>query len=150
MKCGEIAFKMMKLTLWDKLLITFILAASALGFTFNTNLNASMESQKYLMVQVSGEIIMEYSFHKDTEEVLHISYQENEEQKAELEIGEGKVRMLPMSRDVCPRGICSETGWISRGHQSIVCLPNKIVITMRASTAEKEHYENKKIDGITY
>jgi len=92
----------------------------------------------------------EYSFHKDTEKVLHIPYNENEEQKAELEISEGKVRMLPMSRDVCPRGICSEKGWISRGHQSIVCLPNKIVITMRTSTAEKEHYENKKIDGITY
>ncbi len=150
MKCGEIAFKIMKLTLWDKLLITVILAASALGFTFNNNLNASMEGQKYLMVQVGGEIIMEYSFHKDTEKVLHIPYNENEEQKAELEISEGKVRMLPMSRDVCPRGICSEKGWISRGHQSIVCLPNKIVITMRTSTAEKEHYENKKIDGITY
>ena len=52
-----------------------------------------------------------------------------------------------MNRDACPLGICSETGWINSAHQSIVCLPNEIIITLRENPTEKELFEN--IDGIT-
>ncbi len=46
--------------------------------------------------------------------------------------------MLPLSRELCPRGICSHTGWISRNYQSIVCVPNRIIVA----------FSDKKLDGV--
>jgi len=47
-----------------------------------------------------------------------------------IEAKNGRVRMLEMSKELCPNGICSDTGWIDKTYQSIVCLPNKIIITI--------------------
>ncbi len=47
-----------------------------------------------------------------------------------IEIENGKVRMLEMDSKICPEGICSDTGWIDKSYQSIVCLPNKIIVTI--------------------
>ncbi len=35
----------------------------------------------------------------------------------------------------CPDQVCVKTGWISRGGQSIVCVPNRIVITVSGGAA---------------
>ncbi|WP_282433973.1 NusG domain II-containing protein [Desulfosporosinus lacus] len=29
---------------------------------------------------------------------------------------------------MCPKSICSDTGWIETAYQSIVCLPNQITV----------------------
>ncbi len=47
---------------------------------------------------------------------------------AEIEINQGKIRVLPMPRELCPRGICSKMGWIKRAGTSIICLPNRLVV----------------------
>lgn len=47
-----------------------------------------------------------------------------------IEIEDGKVRMLEMDNKICPEAICSDTGWIDKLYQSIVCLPNKIIVTI--------------------
>ena len=47
-----------------------------------------------------------------------------------IEAKNGRVRMLEMSKELCPNSICSDTGWIDKTYQSIVCLPNKIIITI--------------------
>lgn len=36
--------------------------------------------------------------------------------------------MLEMDKKICPNAICSYDGWIDKGYQSIVCLPNNIVV----------------------
>lgn len=48
-----------------------------------------------------------------------------------LEVKNGKVRMLEMDQEICPKGICSKTGWIASVTQAIVCLPNKIIVTIQ-------------------
>lgn len=48
-----------------------------------------------------------------------------------IEVKKGKVRMLEMDKEICPKGICSDTGWIDRTTQAIVCLPNKIIVTIQ-------------------
>jgi len=48
------------------------------------------------------------------------------------------VRLLPIKKELCPRGICAHTGWISRNFQSIVCIPNRIVVS----------FSDKKLDGV--
>lgn len=50
--------------------------------------------------------------------------------QALIEHGQGKVRVLPLPPETCPRGICWRTGWISRPGQMIVCLPNRITVTL--------------------
>ena len=47
-----------------------------------------------------------------------------------LEVNEGRVRILPMNVEICPNQICSKTGWIEASTQSIVCLPNRLVVTI--------------------
>lgn len=55
---------------------------------------------------------------------------------ATLEMGDGRIRMLPLPVEVCPNGICWKTGWISRSGQSIVCVPNLLTITLRSGVPE--------------
>lgn len=50
-----------------------------------------------------------------------------------IEIREGKVRMLEMDRLVCPEGICSETGYTDSIYKPIVCLPNRLILTVESS-----------------
>lgn len=56
--------------------------------------------------------------------------------EALIEYGQGKVRVLPLPPEVCPRGICWRTGWISRSGQVIVCLPNRMTVTLEGGTPE--------------
>ncbi len=43
----------------------------------------------------------------------------------EIEVKDGSVRVL---KSDCPRKICSHGGWISQPGQSLVCLPNRVII----------------------
>lgn len=56
-----------------------------------------------------------------------------------IQMQEGRVRMLPMNLDICPGKVCSDTGWIQESYQKIVCLPNKIMVTI-------EYMEENSID----
>jgi hypothetical protein len=62
--------------------------------------------------------------------------------EATIEAAAGRVRILPLPSQVCPLGICWSTGWIGRAGQTIVCLPNRIVIRLRGRAPG--------VDGITY
>jgi len=51
--------------------------------------------------------------------------------------------MLEMSKETCPNSICSDTGWIDKIYQSIVCLPNNIIVTI-------ESVEEETIDAQSF
>lgn len=133
---------MKKITFYDKLFIALILAFSAAGFLFNFSLNAEME-QKYITVHVNNELVMELSFNDNTERRVSFPFGDNKEHTATLEISRGMVRMLPLDEELCPHGICSHTGWISRNYQSIVCVPNRIIVAFSDKKLEG-------VDGVTY
>lgn len=40
----------------------------------------------------------------------------------------------------CPKKICMHTGWISRAHESIVCIPNKIYIEIKERFPKKDYH----------
>jgi len=44
-----------------------------------------------------------------------------------LEVDRGRVRVLQTS---CPRKVCRRQGWISSPNQSIVCAPERILVTI--------------------
>ncbi len=64
--------------------------------------------------------------------------------EAVLEVEDGKIRVLPMPRETCPLQICSSVGWIERPGQAIVCLPNRMIITISG-----ESEDPLDLDGIT-
>lgn len=130
------------LTLYDKAFIAFILLLSLTGFIINFRLDARVE-QKYITIWVDNEFVMELSFTEESEEIVQFRFGPNREHTATLEIREGRVRMLPINEELCPRGICSHTGWISRNYQSIVCIPNRIVVAFSDRKLEE-------VDGVTY
>ncbi len=131
-----------KLTFYDKFFIVLLLLFSLSGFAYNWTLGASQE-QKYITVQVDQEFVMELSFNDETEKTVTFPFGENKEHVAVLEISQGRVRLLPIKKELCPRGICAHTGWISRNFQSIVCIPNRIVVSFSDKKMEG-------IDGVTY
>lgn len=47
-----------------------------------------------------------------------------------IEIRDGRVRMIEAS---CPNHLCIRQGWIRFEGQSIVCLPNKVTVTVRGT-----------------
>ncbi len=132
----------MKITFYDKLFVAIILALSAAGFIFNLSLGAELQ-QKYITVHVDNKLVMEFSINDGTEQLVSFPFGDNGEHIATMEISGGKVRMLPLEEGLCPRGICSHIGWISRSYQSIVCVPNRIVIAFSDKKAPG-------VDGVTY
>ncbi len=131
-----------KTTLYDKLLIVSLLALSLAIFLFNIRLEAGGE-QKYISILVNNSLVKEISFNMQTEEIVTFPFGEHNEHVASLQISRGRVRMLPISEDLCPRGICSHIGWISRSYQSIVCVPNRIMVLLSSE-------RTPEFDGITY
>ena len=54
-----------------------------------------------------------------------------------LDIKDGAVKMREMDIKICPEKVCSETGWISKSYETIVCLPNRIVVSIENGEANK-------------
>ena len=52
-----------------------------------------------------------------------------------IEAEQGKTRVLHSD---CPSQDCVHTGWVSRSGGQIVCLPNRLVITVTGGTAEAD------------
>ena len=55
-----------------------------------------------------------------------------------LEIKDGKAHLTGAS---CPDKLCVNMGYISKEGQSIICLPNKVVIEIKGNTKEKENFD---------
>jgi len=98
--------------------------------------------QLLAVVEIAGEKVLQFEVPAtgSPESARHrITFPRGE---ATIEARDGRVRILPMSEAVCPLGICWATGWIGRTGQSIVCLPNRIVITLRGRAP--------LVDGVTH
>ncbi|XCP83499.1 NusG domain II-containing protein [Roseburia hominis] len=72
----------------------------------------------YVEVRVDGEVTGTYDLAKDQEIVLGGG-------KNTMTIRDGKVKMTEAN---CPDQLCMHQKAISRNQESIICLPNKIVL----------------------
>ena len=57
----------------------------------------------------------------------------------EMEIKDGSVRVIDSP---CGRKICVHTGWIHKAYQTIICMPNRVAISLTGKS-------NNELDGIT-
>ena len=86
------------------------------------------ESGNTVKVTVDGNIIGEYSLNKDKTVEIKSDRGTNL-----LVIKDGKAHV---ERASCPDGICSSHRPISYGGESIICLPNKVVIEVITDTEQ--------------
>jgi hypothetical protein len=54
----------------------------------------------------------------------------NEKFTMHIEISSDGVRILPMSKDECPNGICSKLGTIRRPGEALFCVPNEVSVSI--------------------
>ncbi len=128
------------MTRWDKIIIVSVLLIGFAGM-FLLSLPEVEKDEKYVIVSVNGRAIEKIRVSKN--EKNKIVEFEFEGGVGSIEINEGAVRMLEMDRNICPEGICSNTGWITRKHQTIICLPNKIAVSFDSQSDDG-------LDGISY
>lgn len=112
----------------DLIFIGLILIAGIiflLIFLVNTS-----EGQKAI-VTIDGEKVAEYDLTKDCTYTIKTENGYNE-----ITIKDGKISVTDAS---CPDHLCMNMGAINKSGETIVCLPNKLVITIEA--AEKNEFD---------
>ena len=100
--------------------IILIASLTIIGLVLLLVVNTKSEGGSFAVVQVDGVTVARYALSEDGVFVLNGG-------SNTIEIKEGKVRMLEAQ---CPNLQCVHQGWISKSYQSIVCLPNKMIVTI--------------------
>lgn len=81
-----------------------------------------------VVVKVNGEIYGKYSLSKDRTITVNRNGHMNK-----ITIKGGKVQV---SKSSCKNQICVKQGSISTTHQSIVCIPNRVVVSIEGKDGE--------------
>lgn len=114
----------------DKVLIVGVLLISAISYGVMA-FSRSNNDDNQIAIQVDEKVVKTIPLNNSNESIIHeFRFDEN---IGYIEVQDGKVRMLEMDQAICPNAICSDTGWIQTSFQSIVCLPNKIVVTIKSN-----------------
>lgn len=106
-------------------LLIGVLLVLALGFWAGLGLFGSEEGS-YAVITFDGGLYGRYSLDKPQE----ISITIGEDVTNVLEIKDGKADMIHAD---CPDQLCVHQHSISKSTESIVCLPNKVVVTIEGA-----------------
>jgi hypothetical protein len=114
----------------DKIL-SFIFFIVMLGSVFAYYyLNQFEPNNKRVVVKVEGKEKLILDLNGQTEGLYDFEFNQ---QIGQVLIKNESVRMIEMDQNICPRGICSDTGWISKSYEMIVCLPNRITVEIESN-----------------
>lgn len=118
-------------TRYDILLIVGLLVAglAALGV-----IRYRADAVDTMVVKVDGEEVIRVPLTNDGRFLVEGSLGE-----MEIEIKDRRVRVIDAP---CGRKICVQTGWIHRPYQTIICMPNHVVIGLTGKGSGE-------LDGIT-
>ena len=106
----------------DIIFIIVILLVAIIGMIYLFNFRATGDTVK---VTIDGNVFGVYPLYKNTVQDIHTG--KNGEQLNRLIIKDGKAYIETAT---CPDGICVDHRPIFRDGESIVCLPNKVVISV--------------------
>lgn len=121
-----------------------ILAAgiTAIGFLILVVVLVSARPGKVVTVSVDGQCVAELKLDKNTEYTIE-GYDGGSNL---LVIQNGSAWIEEAS---CPDGLCRKMGKISRSGQSIICLPNRVVVAIEnASSAEATEEDGGDVDSV--
>jgi len=128
------------LTKGDKFLVVFVLFLAIVSLLFIRKQGLSTDN-KYVSIQVDGKEIKKIIFDKKIigkQIPIQTEYGYNL-----VEIGDESVRVIEAD---CPDKIDVKQGTISKIGETIVCLPNKLVIEIKGT---KEDINDLDIDIMT-
>ncbi len=112
--------------------ITIIIIGLILMFVMKLYNNSQGDE---VIIKVDGKIYGKYSLDK------------NQEIEIDTEYGHNTVcienRKAYMKEADCPDGYCKHQGHISKGNQTIVCLPHKLVVEIKVN--DKSSGDNAKL-----
>lgn len=120
------------------ILITLILIVAFTVYFFVNNVNTISKNKK-VVIEVNGKTYKEYwldSIHSDQKINIQIS------NKKSMDVVVSKSGIYVEQVD-CPDQICKKTGHIIEAGESIICLPNKVIIYI-------EGHNNVEVDSVTY
>jgi len=120
------------LTRSDKILIFGLLTFAC--FLFIRPFFASSEVNEVL-IKVGDGAVQKLSLRIDRK----IAF-EGEKGRVVVQVKDGKVRIVESS---CFQKICVNTGWIDKASQNIICLPNRVLVTIEAKGSSK-------VDAVSY
>ena len=122
----------------DKILIVIVvlLSFASLGYI---NRQGLTDEDTYVSIQYNGEEITKVIF--DRQIVGTTIPIETELGYNLIEIGDERVRVIEAD---CPDQIDVEQGWISRKGETLICLPNKLVVELKGLSTSDE------VDIINY
>jgi hypothetical protein len=110
-----------KVSKLDWILAVLILAASVVLFLSLSGKGSQAGASA--LVYSDGDLAGSYDLSHD-----RVVTQEAGGHTIRLEISAGRIRIVDSD---CPRQICAHAGWISRPNQTIVCVPNKILVEIK-------------------
>lgn len=120
-------------------LIIIVILASAIISWFAINNWSRLEDEKQIVIETNGDFYKAIAIEEGMEQhEFHIEFENGK--YIDIVVGENGAYVKDV---VCPDRVCQKTGLISRVGQSIVCLPNRVVVYI-------EGKEESAIDGISY
>ena len=113
-------------TPWDALVVACVLlAAAALVFALRPRAGDRLIAE----VSLDGVVVARYELDRLREpETLEVEAP----YPLAVEVEPGRVRV---ARSACPGGDCLHTGWADRAGDRIICLPNRLIITLSGEDA---------------
>lgn len=125
--------KKLELKKLDIIIVAVLLVLSIMPSVYLMLFKSNNESSN-IVIKIDGELTKSIPLKNENESNIHeFNFNSN---IGYIEVKNGRVRMLEMDKEVCPEGICSDTGWIENSYESIVCLPNRIIVTIEGNKDE--------------
>ncbi|WP_234958763.1 NusG domain II-containing protein [Sporanaerobacter sp. PP17-6a] len=129
---------MFLLTKGDKYLIIIIIIISLISIIY-VERDATSYNSKYISIQVNGKEYKKITFNpKMVGKTIPIKTKYGYNL---IEIGDKKVRVIEAD---CPDKLDVKQGYISKPGETIVCLPNRLIIEIKGENGENE------IDYLSY
>jgi len=113
----------------DFILIIFIILIAGSGFGLTSLLNNKNNQPLLAEISVNGNILYQIN-------LTNIRAAETYEIPGPIgkSLVEVKVGAVRMHYSPCPDEYCMKTGWIRNPGQTIACVPNRIIIQIKAPT----------------
>jgi hypothetical protein len=125
------------LTPYDLALAAAVLIAALISFYWVGLAGAS--GAGVLRIEVEGKLATEVTFRAtDPPRLIQVNAPRG---LITIELRDGRARILPLTAEVCPLGICWNSGWTGHPAKAIVCLPNRLVLRVLSTPGG--------VDGIT-
>lgn len=121
----------LKPTPWDALVVLVILAAALASGLYFWGQSRSAGGDLTAVISQDGKVIQT------------VDLSAMQEGHTEITVGGAYTNVIELERDRvcmessdCPTQDCVHTGWITRAGQSIVCLPNHLVVELKGSSPD--------------